>query len=90
MAQTTGLQFADDAIQPVISNSGGVYARQRPPSCRPPSLTKLSTTSKDPENDLAKDGVVDDRDIKQKQVCHASHLLTFGLLTDSRYSRAGT
>jgi hypothetical protein len=68
MSEATGVQYLEDAIQPVISTSGGVYARQRPPYLRPPSLTRQSSRSAGPTDNVGNDDDVDDRDVNQKQV----------------------
>lgn len=83
MSQQAGVQYVEDAIDTVSSFSGGVYARQRPPSLRPPSLSQLSSKSRGREDDLDKDGDVDDRDVKQKQVFHPCYPALHSLLNDA-------
>jgi hypothetical protein len=74
MTEAAGVQYDGDAIQRMSTIGGGVYARQRPANSRPPSLPSGSIKSKGPDDDVGKDGDVDDRDLKQKQVCRAFHL----------------
>ena len=73
MTEATGVQYDGDAIQRMSTIGGGVYARQTPASSRPPSLSRGSIKSKGSVDDDGKDGDVDDRDLKQKQVSRAFH-----------------
>lgn len=81
--EAAGVQCDRDAIRRMSTVGGGVYARQRPASSRPPSLSRGSIKSKgfDDDDDDGKDRDVDSRDFKQKQVSRAFHLIF--VLTDA-------
>ena len=74
MTEAAGVQYNGDVIQRMSIIGGGVYARQRPANSRPPSLSIGSIKSKEADDDGGKDGDVDDRDLRQKQVSRAFHL----------------
>jgi hypothetical protein len=69
MSEGARVQFVGDAIQPAKSNSGGVYARQRPGKTRTPDLTSRATCEKDLGVDCDDGDHVDELDLKKKQVC---------------------
>ncbi|KAF7506602.1 hypothetical protein GJ744_011639 [Endocarpon pusillum] len=78
MTEAAGVQCDADAIRRMSTTGGGVYARQRPASSRPPSISRGSTKSKgfdDDDDDDGKDGYVNDRDLKQKQTFKGWYLL---------------
>ena len=69
MSEGTRIQF-DDAIHPVVSQSGGVYnLRERAGSgsgnFRAPSLTRQTSKEYDLEKEVSN---VEERDIRKKQV----------------------